>query len=251
MKGSVPKTSLAPPVTAAFRIPAVIGQELARTLSDRIIYLDLQPGARLAEDDVCSEYQVSRSPVREAFRALEADGLVVRSVRRGVRVAPMGRRDLREVYACRVMLEGLAAREAATNATTDDLTRMRVLMDSMTQALKRRQSRIFFDSNVAFTNAIHQASANATLIRIAAGIEKQALRYRYLAHSHTPEMRETAFEGHSKVFEAINRRDATLAEKAGQASIRRAHAVILKVVEAQWPADANLAGEPACWNAAI
>jgi GntR family transcriptional regulator, rspAB operon transcriptional repressor len=234
-----------------FRLPAVIGHELARTLSERIIFLDLQPGARLAEDEICTEYQVSRSPVREAFRALEADGLVVRSVRRGVRVAPMGRRDLREVYACRVVLEGLAAREAAQNATPDHLARMQTLLDSMGTALRRRQTRPFFDSNVAFTNAIHEASTNATLLRIAAGIEKQALRYRYLAHDHTAEMRETAFEGHSRVFRAIVQGDAALAEKEGQASIRRAHAVIQRVVEARWPADADPAEDSARWNTPI
>jgi GntR family transcriptional regulator, rspAB operon transcriptional repressor len=223
----------------AFSLPAAIGQELARSLADRIIFLDLPPGTRLGEDDLCGEYGVSRSPVREAFRALEADGLVVRSVRRGVRVAPMGPRDLREVYACRVVLEGLAAREAATNATPRQLARMRGLLVSMAQTMKRRQTRSFFHSNVTLTNAIHEASGNATLIRIAAGIEKQALRYRYLAHAHTAEMLEVAYQGHKRVFDALERRDAEAAERAGQASIRRAHAVILRAVEAQWPGDAT------------
>ncbi len=251
MKASLPKTNPELPLTEVFQIPTVIGHSLARTLADRIIYLDLQPGARLGEDEICQEYHVSRSPVREAFRALEADGLIVRSVRRGVRVTPMGRRDLREVYTCRVMLEGLAAREAATNATAEDLARLRSLIDAMMQALKRRQSRPFFDSNVAFTRAIHESSANATLIRIVAGIEKQALRYRYLAHSQTPEMREISFEGHKSVFEAVVRGDAAAAEKAGQASMRNAHAVILKVVEAQWPAAEEVEGGATRWNAPI
>ena len=243
-------SKIAPAASAGtFQLPGVIGQELARTLSERIIYLDLQPGARLAEDEICSGYQVSRSPVREAFRALEADGLVVRTVRRGVRVAPMGRRDLREVYACRVVLEGLAAREAAQNVTPEQLARMQTLIDAMGTALRRRQTRPFFDSNVAFTRAIHEASANATLLRIAAGIEKQALRYRYLAHAHTAEMRETAYRGHSKVFGAITRGDAALAEKEGAASIRRAHAVIQRVVETHWPAGADPA--EARWNTPI
>ncbi len=243
MKAGVAKIELAaPPLTApplqAFRIPAVIGQELARTLADRIIHLELQPGARLAEDEICTEYHVSRSPVREAFRALESDGLVVRTARRGVRVTPMDQRDLREVYNCRVVLEGLAAREAAENATEADLAAMRTLLDAMTQALKRRQTRVFFDCNVAFTNAIHAASANATLIRIAAGIEKQALRYRYLAHAKTRDMLVVSHTGHSKVFDALVRRDPDAAEREGQASIRRAHAVILSVVEAEWPGGA-------------
>ena len=211
--------------------------------------MDLQPGARLAEDDICTEYQVSRSPVREAFRALEADGLAVRAVRRGVRVAPMGRRDLREVYACRVVLEGLAAREATQNATPEKLAEMQGLLDTMATALRRRQTRPFFDANVAFTRVIHDASANVTLLRIAAGIEKQALRYRYLAHAHTPEMRETTYHGHTRVFAAISRGDAVSAEQEGQASIRRAHAVIARVVESRWPEEAGL--DDARWNVPI
>ena len=227
----------------------MIGQELARTLADRIIYLDLEPGVRLAEDDICTEYQVSRSPVREAFRALEADGLVVRAVRRGVRVAPMGRRDLREVYACRVVLEGLAAREATQNVTPAQLAEMQNLLDTMATALRRRQIRPFFDANVAFTRLIHDASANATLLRIAAGIEKQALRYRYLAHAQTQEMRETTYQGHSRVFAAISAGDAALAEQEGQGSIRRAHAVIARVVESRWPEEAG--ADEARWNVPI
>ena len=245
--GSSPANASDVPTALPFRVPAVIGQELARTLSDRIVYLDLAPGTRLGEDELCSEYQVSRSPVREAFRVLEADGLVVRSIRRGVHVTPMGRRDLREVYACRVMLEGLAAREAATNATAANLAQLETLLATM----KRRYHQAFFESNVAFTNAIHRMSANATLIRVAAGIEKQALRYRYLAHTHTSEMRETAFEGHSGVYTAIRAGDPAQAEAAGQTSIRRAHEVILKVVEAQWPADLEPSGERPAWHAPL
>ncbi len=253
LKPSPSKPSPSKPGTAPapipFRVPAVIGQELARTLSDRIIYLDLAPGSRLGEDELCAEYQVSRSPLREAFRALEADGLVIRSVRRGVHVTPMSRRDLREVYACRVMLEGLAAREAAVNATPAEVAHLATLIAGMTAALKRKQDQAFFDNNVAFTQAIHRVSANATLMRVAAGIEKQALRYRYFAHTRTPDMRETAFEGHSQVFQAVCAGDPARAEREGQASIRRAHAVILKVVEAQWPAAEDTPGRSLPWDA--
>ncbi len=112
---------------------------------------------------------------------------------------------------------------------------MQVLLAAMAQALKRRQSRAFFDANVAFTTAIHMASANGTLMRIAGGIEKQALRYRYVAHSHTHEMLEVSYLGHSEAFDAIARRKPGLAERCGRASIRRAQAVILRVIDALWP----------------
>jgi len=71
-----------------FDIPLVIGEEFARSLSDAIIFLDYEPGSRIVEEDICAAYGLSRSPVREALRPLEAQGLVVRSTRRGARVAP-------------------------------------------------------------------------------------------------------------------------------------------------------------------
>ncbi len=220
-----------------FRLPAVIGQELARTLSDRIVFLELQPGAHLMEDVFCAEYNISRSPVREAFRALESDGLVKRVARRGVRVSPMGRRDLQAVYSCRVMLEGLAAREAARNATDADLATMRNLLAAMARTLTCAQARPFFDSNVALTSAVHAASANGTLMRIATGIEKQALRYRYVAHAHTGETLAASYQEHREVFEAIERRKPDLAERLGRDSVRRSEAVILRVIDTLWPED--------------
>ena len=216
-------------------MPVVIGEALARKLSDQIIYLHLAPGAHLTEDDICREYAVSRSPVREAFRALEADGLVLRLARRGVRVRPIGRRDLDEVYACRVVLEGLAAREAARNASEAMLGRMHALLQQMQKTLRAGQVRPFFESNVALTSAIHEASANQALIRIAGGIEKQALRYRYLAHSRTQEMLKASLEGHGRVLEAIAARNPARAEQVGKASLRQAQRVIRGVIDTLTP----------------
>lgn len=221
--------------TGDFQVPEVIAGALARKLADQIIYLHLRPGTHLTEDDICREYAVSRSPVREAFRTLEADGLVVRLARRGIRVRPIGRRDLDDVYACRIVLEGLAAREAAKHADDAILERMRMLLQQMRKSLRAGQIKPFFESNVAFTNAIHEASANQALIGIVGGIEKQALRYRYLAHSRTRAMLKASLEGHSHVFEMIASHKPARAEQVGKASIRQALLVIRDVVDSLTP----------------
>src|SRR5258708_12958957 len=86
---------------ADFALPSVIAPEIARVLSDRIVFLELLPGTRILEEEVSANFGVSRSPIREVFRMLEADGLVIRAARRGVSVTPMSRRDLDEAYPCR------------------------------------------------------------------------------------------------------------------------------------------------------
>ena len=147
----------------------------------------------------------------------------------------IGRRDLDEVYACRIVLEGLAAREAARHADDAILERMRMLLQQMQKSLKGGRIRPFFDSNAAFTNAIHEASVNQVLIGIVGGIEKQALRYRYLAHSRTREMLKVSLEGHSRVFEMIAGRKPAQAEQVGKASIRQAQLVIRDVIDSLTP----------------
>jgi DNA-binding GntR family transcriptional regulator len=222
-----------------FALPAMIAPEIARVLSRQITFLKLEPDARLTEEELCAQFGVSRSPVREAFRMLEADGLVIRAARRGVRVAPMSRADLDEVYACRVGLEGLAAAEAARAADEDSLAHLTERLTDMQKALDGHDVERFFDRNVAMTQAIHAASGNATLMRIIVGIDKQALRYRYLAHLKTQEMLDLSIEGQREVIAAIAARKPLLARRRAERLIRRAHGVIARSLAEAYPRSAK------------
>src|SRR5256885_16426996 len=94
-------------------LSAAIPEGVAALLEKEIIFGELAPMARLTEEEVASRYGVSRSPVREALRLLERDGLVLRAARRGIWVAPLSVKDFDEVYSCRIALEGIAAEQAA------------------------------------------------------------------------------------------------------------------------------------------
>jgi DNA-binding GntR family transcriptional regulator len=222
----------------AFKLPSVIGAEVARAFSDHIIFLRWEPGKRLIEENLCAEFGVSRSPVREAFHLLEADGLIIRAARRGVRVTPMSQRDLEEVYKCRAVLEGLAASEAAKVADDATLARLQALWTKMDAAMSAGKILAFFNHNVAFTRGVHAASGNATLMRVVGGIEKQALRYRYFAHRRTQEMLELALKGHGDVLEALLARNPDLARKRAIQVINYAHTVISRTL-----AESELANE--------
>lgn len=228
-----------PSTEGRFELPSVIGAELARALSDEIIFLRREPGSRVTEEDVCSRYGVSRSPVREALKMLEADGLIVRSARRGVRVAPVSVGDLDEVYSCRAVLEGLAAASAARNTGPEAHTELRRLVRALEDAIGARDVGAFFRNNVALTRAVHLFSGNKTLIRIVDGIEKQALRYRYLAHARSHEMLETSLVGHRGVCEAIIAGNATLARRRADRMIRIAHSVIAQALAEAYPGGAG------------
>ncbi len=219
------------PLTREGFIPSsVIATEMARILADRIVFLELVPGTRIHEEEVGANFGVSRSPVREVFRMLEADGLVVRAARKGVSVTPMSRRDLNEVYACRVGLEGVAAAEAARHLDKRARKAIEGNLSRMNKAFKEKDVPTFFKYNVAFTRAIHAASQNQTLIRVVAGIEKQAMRYRYLAHLQSYEMLSMSLEGHAGVADAVLAGVANIARRRAEQLMRRSHGVIAKAL---------------------
>jgi DNA-binding GntR family transcriptional regulator len=97
-----------------------IAGEIARTLGARIVEGELAPGAPLRQDHVAAEFGASHIPVREAFRRLEAQGLVVAAPRRGVRVAPLDAAAITEVTEMRAALEALALRHAVPRLTAAD-----------------------------------------------------------------------------------------------------------------------------------
>lgn len=91
---------------------------ISKVLADRIIAGTLEAGSRLRQDHIAEEFGASHVPVREAFRRLETQGLVVSEPRRGVRVAGFSMDEIKEVAEMRAALEVLALRHAAPHLTT-------------------------------------------------------------------------------------------------------------------------------------
>lgn len=98
-----------------------ITSRITRILADRIVAGALPPGERLRQDHIAAEFGTSHVPVREAFRRLEARGLVISEPRRGVRVAGLDPLAVREVTGMRAALESLALRHAIPQMTPDIL----------------------------------------------------------------------------------------------------------------------------------
>ncbi|WP_439601136.1 GntR family transcriptional regulator [Devosia sp.] len=94
-----------------------VSVRISRALAERIIAGDVEPGARLRQDHIAEEFGASHVPVREAFRLLESQGLVVSEPRRGVRVAGFSLNEVREVAEMRAALEVLALRQAGPHLT--------------------------------------------------------------------------------------------------------------------------------------
>ena len=217
----------------AFQVPDVIAKELSRFLEDQIIFGELKPGARLVEEDVVQRFSVSRSPVREALRSLEQEGLVVRESRRGVWVSPIGLDDLDEVYSCRLVLEGLAAELAAEKHSDDDIAYIRAAVENLAAIHATGDLRAFFRGNIQLSDRVHSAARNRTLKRLLGNIGKQSHRYRYLAYSHMPQMMAASVEGHREIVAAMEKRNKRHARILMEDMIQRSWSVIREYFAAQ------------------
>jgi len=210
---------------------ALVPRRVAQVLEQDIIFGRLAPESRIIEEEIAERFGVSRSPVRESLRFLERDGLIVRAERRGARVSPISRRDLDEVYACRLALEGIAAAEAALHRTDADLAQLRAGLARLRDAFGEGEIAAYFDANVAFTDAIHVAADNATLRRLLGGIGKQALRYRYFAYRTSPSLMATSLNGSQSLVEAIRKGDKAAARTQTERLIERSWKTVRKYVD--------------------
>jgi DNA-binding GntR family transcriptional regulator len=111
--------------------PRSVEESVTETLRDAILGGDLKPGQRLAQVELSEELGVSRIPLRDALRRLEAEGLVTIDRRRGARVSSLTADDVQEIYEMRMLLEGDCARRAISSLGDDDVERLVRLSEEM------------------------------------------------------------------------------------------------------------------------
>lgn len=148
------------------------------TLRNAIVHGEFQPGERLMEVHLANKLGVSRTPVREAIRMLELEGLVVMIPRRGAEVADITVKDLKDALEVRMALEELSVKlacERIDDAGKDELKKCCV---SFKEAVSSKRVPAIVEGDEAFHNAIYRASENQKLINLAHNLREQVYRYR-------------------------------------------------------------------------
>nr|WP_240949345.1 GntR family transcriptional regulator [Cellulosimicrobium aquatile] len=191
-------------------------------LRGRIIDGSLAPDARLTEPVLSAELGVSRTPVREALRLLQAEALVVELPTGGVRVAPLDLADARRVYDVRARLEGLLARDACERATPDDVARLARLVTLM-DAVRDHEDEVL-RIGAQFHGEIEALADNRWGSALLRQIRGHVDRYRALAARRRVGTTDHVDE-HRAVADAIASRDAAAAEAAMRAHIERSAAL--------------------------
>lgn len=147
-------------------------------LRQAIITGEFAPGERLMEIALANRLGVSRTPVREAIRKLELEGLVVMIPRKGAEVAKITEKDLRDVLEVRSSLEELAAELAAERMNDEVKEKLEKALKEFEEAIESDDNAAIADSDVDFHDVIFEATGNARLIQIINNLREQMYRYR-------------------------------------------------------------------------
>jgi DNA-binding GntR family transcriptional regulator len=184
-----------------------------RRLKDALLSGQLEMGARINEVEIASAWGVSRTPIRDALRRLEAEGLVRANPRRGVVVPLVSLGEMEDLYEIRELLEGRAARRAALRATRTDDDRLNALIRRFSAVVKTGDLGAALEIDLGIHAGIAEASAAPQIQKAieAVGGQIHVVRARgLLARGRAAKsLREMA-----KLVASIRARDAVRAERA-------------------------------------
>lgn len=194
------------------------GQGAYRRLLEEIRSGALAPGARLRETELAERMGISRTPVREAIRQLEADGLVVHLARQGATIRSLDHAEVVELYEMRAVLEGTAARLAAHAASDIELAELVALNAELAEAPAGPQAR---ELNRQFHRALIDAARNRFLLKSMSALQKTLLILGPTTLAD-PARAVSAVAEHAAVLAALLARDRAAAEAAMRAHVEAA-----------------------------
>ena len=176
------------------------------TLRQSILTGELKPGERLMEIHLADKLGVSRTPIREAIRKLELEGLVTMIPRRGAEVAQITEKSLKDVLEVRRALDALAVELACDRISDGEKEQLKKACDEFARATTTKDATVIAKADVAFHDIIVQATGNQRLIQLINNLSEQMYRYRF-EYIKDEIRHDSLIEEHRIIYESIVRRD--------------------------------------------
>lgn len=197
------------------------------TLRNAILKGELKPGERLMEIQLAMKLGVSRTPVREALRKLELEGLVIMIPRRGAIVADITIQDLHDVLEVREALEELAVQKACANITQEQLEALQQAETDFKRYAENGDLMGCAESDMQFHEIIYEATNNRRLQQILMNLREQMYRYR-MEYLKDKKMYRLLMEEHEQILKAIRKGDKQQAGETMRTHIINQQAAIEK-----------------------
>ena len=172
------------------------------TLRQEILKGELLPGERLMEIQLANRLGVSRTPIREAIRKLELEGLVTMIPRKGAEVAGITEKSLKDVLEVRKTLEDLAIELACKRMTAEDLEKLEKAQLEFKKAIEENDALLIAQTDESYHDVIYASTHNDKLQQILANLREQMYRYR-LEYIKDADKRQVLIEEHDRILEEL------------------------------------------------
>lgn len=197
------------------------------TLRQSILTGELKPGERLMEIHLAHKLGVSRTPIREAIRKLELEGLVTMVPRRGAEVAQITEKSMGDVLEVRRALDALCAELACDRITEDELRALKQSCDNFEQSVKDGDVQRIAQADVALHDIIVRATGNQRLIQLVNNLSEQMFRYRF-EYIKDGAQHQTLIEEHRIIYQSIVGKDRETAAAAAKTHIDNQKKAIMR-----------------------
>ena len=203
-----------------------------KTLRQSILTGELKPGERLMEIHLAEKLGVSRTPIREAIRKLELEGLVTMIPRRGAEVAKISEKNLKDVLEVRTCLDSLAVRLACQRITDEQIDDLKKACDDFVLATKTGEATAITKADVKLHDVIVRATGNERLQQMINTLSEQMYRYR-LEYIKDADKRQILVVEHDYILKAIRSRHVAEAKKAIREHIDNQEITVSKNIKEQ------------------
>lgn len=200
---------------------APLYNSLLGKLQKDILTGKLKPGQKLTEQNLCETYGVSRTPVREALRQLETDGLVENILNRGAFVIGMTDQDYEDMFELRKAYEIQAVKWAIERISEEEMDRLEETFEFMEFYTLRNDIEKMLTINNGFHQVIYEASHNRMLQKLLASYQNY-LRYKGMDSVYDDNYLTTVLEEHRAIFKAFKDKDVKAGALAMEVHINRA-----------------------------
>jgi len=204
-----------------------VRQDIYEKIRDDITFGRLMSGERLTEKKLSDLYKVSRSPIREALRQLESEGLISFERNKGIEVAKLSAKQVEEIYDLRELLEGFAVRTAIAKMTKRDIAYLEDLHKKLIKAAQSKDTQAWLHNNALFHGFFRDRADNENLCQLIIMLKRRIYRYQYMPVSY-PHFIDIYAEHHAALIECCKKKDAAMAEKVMRIHVRKVKDVVMK-----------------------
>ncbi|MFQ5846083.1 MAG: GntR family transcriptional regulator [Candidatus Methylomirabilales bacterium] len=214
------------------QVPRPLREEVYDTLRQAIVRGELAPGIRIVETELAGRLGISRTPIREAMRRLEAEGFLSKGPGSSLVVSEMSLEEVEETFRIRAVLEGFAARLAAERATPEGIAKVEEVLRRSEALVGTEAPERLLSWNTRFHDGLNALSGSAQLQQLLQVIHDKILRYRRIT-LEVGRARKQWLQEHWAILQAIKDRDPEQAERLVAEHVHRKKETLLAHLKAR------------------